>query len=85
MTFYNCGASFDGKRVPSKKRLRELLKDSPVDVYFDGTSLFDSVQGYRGNEVPDGLKLTVVLPDPFKDRRYYATVEKKPDGSLRVL
>lgn len=82
--FYNAGAWFDGQRVPNKKRLRELLAANPVDVYFDGTALVKEVQGYRGSEIPEGIKLSVVLPDPYKDRRYYATVERKADGTLKV-
>jgi hypothetical protein len=83
MKFYNCGASIDGRRVRNKKELRELLEASPVDVYFDGTAIIKDVDGYRGSELPEGVSLSVVLPDPYRDRRYYASVEKKA-GKLVV-
>lgn len=81
--YYNCGALFNGERVPNKKRLRELLAESPVDIYFDGTAMVKDVDGYRGNELPEGVILSVVLPDPYHDRRFYANVRNK-GGKLTV-
>jgi hypothetical protein len=85
MRYVNCGAyGADGKRVKTKKQLREELATSPGDVYFDSTSMFDSESGFQGDAVPEGLSLSVVMPDPYTDRRSYASVTRRPDGALRV-
>ena len=83
MPFYNCGASIDGQRVKSKKQLRELLAENPAKVWFDGTAMIKDVRGYSGDQIPEGITLSVVLPDPYNDRRYYGNVENKA-GKLVV-
>jgi hypothetical protein len=76
--YWNCGA-FDasGKRVPNKKTLRELLATDPDSVSFDKTAIFDGAGTVKIKEVPEGVTLSVVLPDPYRDRRFYASVTRK--------
>lgn len=79
MSNYNCGAAtLAGLRFPTKKALKVAMASAPEEVYFDGTSLFHTVNGeppgYRGNELPEDVHLAVVGPDPFTNRRWYATV-----------
>jgi hypothetical protein len=85
MSFYNCGAfGPNGSRIKSKKQLKELLKADPKGVYFDGTGLFDATSGYRGHEIPVGLKLSVVGPDPYSQRNWYASIERRDNGTYKV-
>lgn len=81
MGFFNCGAyAPNGSRVKTKKQLKELLKENPHGVFFDGTGVFDEAGGYKGDEIPEGVTLSVVLPDPYKDRRSYATVKRNGEA-----
>lgn len=76
MSYYNCGASQDDVRIPTKKALKEAMATAPEEVLFDGTaSAFQSVEGYRGNELDPDVKLTVCGPDPYYRRNWWATVE----------
>lgn len=86
MAYFNCGAQGSyGSRFRSKKALREqLMTDAADEVFFDATAIDAPVGGYRATEVPVGIKLSVVGPDPYNDRKWYATVERKTDGTLKV-
>lgn len=46
--------------------------------------MFDQTAGYKGDEIPTGVILSVVLPDPYRDRRSYATVQWVR-GQLKVM
>lgn len=83
--FENCGVyGANGKRIRTKKALREELATHLSEVYFDTTSMFAKVNGYQGNEIPEGITLSVVMPCPYTERRVYASVTRKPDGTLKV-
>lgn len=83
--FENVGAYGPGEnRVPNKKTLRELLLNDPSSVKFDCTSIRQEGRIICGDNIPPGMTLVVVLPDPYESRRYYANVFVKPDGSLVV-
>jgi hypothetical protein len=70
---------------PSKKAMKDALRESPVDVMFIGTALLDTAQwSGRGSEIPIGVKLSVCGPDPFTQRRWHATVTRSADGRIRV-
>jgi hypothetical protein len=84
MSFYNCGAFIGGVRAKSKKALRDALASTPDEVVFDGTSVLGrGPVSYTGAEVPEGVSLSVVGPDPFNSRRWYATV-KLVNGKAKV-
>lgn len=78
--FYNCGCYNHQRRIQTKKALKEALRENTSSVYFDGTSMHDTVPGYRGNEIPEGVTLSVVGPDPFTKRTWYALVKRNGDG-----
>jgi len=85
VTYFNCGAyGADGKRIPTKKQLRAEMADHPGEVYFDGTALVKDVGGYRGDDIPDGAILSVVGPNPYESRKWYASVRKTAEGSAKV-
>lgn len=85
MPFVNCGAfGKNGQRIKTKKQLREELASDPASVEFDTTSMFDKASGYSGNSFPQGVTLTVVGPDPYSKRSWYASVSRKADGTIKV-
>jgi len=85
-SYYNCGAfGPEARRVATKKQLKELLASVPDEVYFDGTAaFFQDVEGYRAPELPEGVVLSVVGPDPYTTRKWYATVQRKADNTIKV-
>ena len=82
MSYLNTGAMVteSGLRVASKKRLKEMIKADPRSVTFDPTSMFDNQAHFDGASIPAGVTLSVVGPDPQRDRRWYATVEVTSKG-----
>jgi hypothetical protein len=83
VSYLNVGATHAGYRVSTKKLLREYLKANPTSVTFDPTSMFDDQSDFDGSHIPAGRILTVVGPDPHKNRKWYATVTQTAKG-LRV-
>lgn len=87
MSYINVGVFINGERPPSKKALREALKDAPETVVFDQTALIRNE--FSGvyitlDLVPTDTTLTVVGPDPYRNRRWYASVTRDPDTG-RIL
>lgn len=80
--YVNVGARRDdGRRFPSKKALKDALRCDPATVTFDVTSLFHTGPShYRANDLPQGIKFSVVGPDPFNNRRWYANVERNGEA-----
>lgn len=91
MTYINVGARLDTgsgapPRITTKKALRDALRDNPGDVRFDNTHypVADWQQKvYRADELPEGIKFSVCGPDPYTDRKWFATVQLK-DGQPKV-
>jgi hypothetical protein len=75
-SYVNCGAYVDGKRPATKAALRKALAENPASVEFDGTSeMGPQYYDLSGVNVPEGVSLTVVGPDPYRKRNWYATVK----------
>jgi hypothetical protein len=77
VSFINVGASVRGAPPATKKALREALRDRPHSVQFWATSPYSRSFGTQcGDELELGSRvLRVVGPDPYNDRRWYATVQ----------
>lgn len=77
MSYINVGAR-DGKgmRVKTKKALKELMSTAPSTVRFDVTAGIGPAAGdfFTGDKIPGGYNLSVVGPDPYTKRVWYATV-----------
>jgi len=69
----------DKKYRPTKKALVEAIIEYPEKVHLTNLSAFGGWSG-RANELPIGYKADVVGPDPYKDRRWYATVSRQATG-----
>ena len=87
MSYVNTGAFVDGKRPSSKKALREAVATG-LYVAFDVTGAFGPLAGdvlhAPWSRSIGTHTLSVVGPDPYRKRSWYASVTVKPDGSLRV-
>ena len=91
MPYINCGATrASGDLFPTKKSLRDAMTANPEHVTFIVTSplggdLFGGryCDGAKLAELPAGVKLSVVGPDPERSRKWYATVEVKA-GKVKV-
>lgn len=86
MSYVNCGAMDEelGARVKTKKALKEAIASHPDKVYFDGTSAMGPQFSGYANKLPQGTKLSVVGPDPYTSRKWYATVEVSAQGKIKV-
>lgn len=83
MAWINCGVRWaNGLTIPTKKALKAALV-SPLAVEFYETSLGREHLTYTANSLPAGAKMQVVGPDPYRSRKWYATVEVK-GGAARV-
>lgn len=85
MSYINVGAwTRDGSRPQSKKALKDALKADPTAIRFEGTSMLGPAFEGTAEEIPAGATLSVVGPDPFTSRRWYATVTRTANGSVKV-
>lgn len=75
----NTGAYIGGHRPKSKTALRQALQEAPGAVTFDVTSAFHTgPTTYTPATIPAGVILDVCGPDPYRDRRFYASVTAPP-------
>ena len=75
-----------GGLFASKAALRRAYDADPGSVRFDSVSpMGTQFNGYvrTPEDLPAGLKLTLVGPDPFTDRRWYGTLEVK-NGKVKI-
>lgn len=81
MTMYiNVGAYSDNQRIKTKSQLKQMVKDSPELVRFDQTSPLAENHLSRTIEVNmlnPQIVLSVVGPDPYISRKWYASVTIK--------
>lgn len=75
MTYTNVGALIDGRDAPSKRALKAALADDLGRVEFYTTSAFGPAVSFTGGAIPQGAVLTVVGPNPYTKRSFYATVK----------
>jgi hypothetical protein len=82
--FEQGGADFQytGKK-PTKAALKAAIKEDPSKVYLNSTSAFGGFSGYA-SDLPSGVTFNVVGPDPYTDRRWYASVKHNAKGDVIV-
>ena len=69
-----CRALINDQPVKFKKDLRNAVANDPSTVWFESVGgLFSSFSG-GVDDIPDGTVLIVVGPNPWQDRRWFATV-----------
>lgn len=75
MAYINGGVD----RLKTKKALKEAVKADPAQVFFYSTAGFHGETTFSGpvSEMPEGVTLQVVGPDPYSKRDWYASVTRK--------
>jgi len=76
------GVYVDDKRPKTKKALKEAAKEGRrIDI--ECTSMFG---GYSGNikDAPVGKMFTVVGPDPYSKRDWFANIIHQGNGKVQV-
>jgi hypothetical protein len=75
-----------GTDIPTKAALKRALEENRANVTFYSTDAVGANQGKRwnGRELDHTVKYTVVGPNPYTSRKWYATVEFTQTGVLRV-
>lgn len=73
----------DGMPILTKKALKAYVADGDVRFYRLFSVVEPHMEGYT--VVPThGVKLSVVGPDPYTNRKWYATVEVNATGQVKV-
>lgn len=81
----NVSANRSGEVIKTKAELRRLVSDDPDNVYFYTTSEMGNQFNGRLSELHSDTALTVVGPDPYNRRDWYATIGKnKQTGKVTV-
>lgn len=74
MSYIECRATIDSQPIKFKKHLRTAVATDPSTVWFESVGgMFLPFAGTVA-DIPEGVVLTIVGPDPWTDRRWYATV-----------
>lgn len=85
MAYVNVGAQYNNTArtdIPTKAELKRTIAEDPAKVYIYSTSPFEPFEGNAG-ELVEGLKYTVTGPNPYKTRKWYATLQKV-NGKIKV-
>jgi hypothetical protein len=84
MSYINVGAlDANGMRFKTKKALKEACASAPESVGFDCTDFLGPYQGMTftsDDPQPYKVKLSVCGPDPYSERKWYATAEQTATG-----
>lgn len=72
--------------IPTKADLKRQLGDKPALVTFYSTDAIGEGRDklWFGDSLDIGTKYTVTGPNPYTNRKWYATVEKAPNGKITV-
>lgn len=89
MTEYvNVGAShFPGiQDIPTKIALKRAIAADPAKVNFYATDAFGANRdkSWFADKLDIGVKYSVVGPNPYTSRKWYATVEMQANGKITV-
>jgi hypothetical protein len=69
---------------PTKSSFKELFRTHPELVVLYTTSAIEPSKEYTSDELVIGVKYSVVGPNPYTSRKWYATVEKGQNGKITV-
>jgi hypothetical protein len=83
--FVNVGVKHrsDGSDIPTKRALLGALSTNPDDVVVYGTSDFQPFTGSAA-DLDIGVKYSVTGPNPYTNRKWYATMQKTADGRITL-
>lgn len=86
MSFVNVGARYKitYADIPTKAALKRAVKDFPDNTVLYDTSELSPKSERTMSNLDIGVKYSVVGPNPYTSRKWYATVEKLANGTIRV-
>ncbi len=64
----------------TKSALKIAVKSDPSAVYFYCTSPLGQTFNGKVSDMPEGVTLQVVGPDPYNNRSWYASIKRGPRG-----
>ncbi len=67
-------------RLPSKKALKDQAKAHPETITLEATSVFGNEPDGPAMYMAVGESASVVGPDPYTKRSWYATITRTTDG-----
>lgn len=73
----------NGSDIRTKKDLKTLITENPTNVRVYSTSDFHRFDDTVDNLVM-GVKYSVTGPNPYTSRKWYATLEKLANGTIKV-
>lgn len=74
------------KRFASKKALREAVEEfGAAAVRIKGTSAFGNENADTIADLAGDTAAVIVGPDVYNDRRWYANVKVKKDGTITIV
>lgn len=84
--YVNVGAKYigDGSDIPTKAALKRAIADEPSNVRIYSTSGFSEQYDDIATNVVIGVKYSVTGPNPYTNRKWYATIEKLQNGKIVV-
>lgn len=83
--YVNVGVKYNPTKgdLTTKSELKRRIAENPTDVHFYSTSDFHAFSG-SADDLDIGVKYSVTGPNPYTSRKWYATVEKLPNGKITV-
>ena len=84
--YINVGArnKSDETDIPTKSALKRIFAENPGNVVLYETTLGREDKTYNSDTMDIGDKYSVTGPNPYKSRKWYATVEKVQSGRITV-
>jgi hypothetical protein len=88
MVYVNVGVAMvaDRSPIPTKKALQQLLAVEPSEVLFfnTGLPLGPGKAEYRGSELDPQYTYQVTGPDPYTNRKWFASVKIRSDSPIVI-
>ncbi len=84
--YVNVGAKTiaDKKDIPTKAALKRKFAENPDHVLLYETTMGNDHIEHFGDSLDIGVKYSVTGPNPYTNRKWYATVEKGQNGRITV-
>lgn len=72
--------------IPTKAALKRLFADTPENAHLYSTDAIgpNRDKTWFGDNLVIGVKYSVTGPNPYTSRKWYATIEKLPNGKITV-
>lgn len=82
--YVNVGVKFvgSGSDIPTKSGLKEEIKKLPTNVQVYSVSPMGEQVDTTADKLQKGIKYSVCGPNPFKSRKWYATIEILDNGQV---